>query len=289
MDTIVKLSRAEIDEAKWDNCVQSAANGVVFAYVWFLDITCDKWEGIVYNDYEAVMPIPIKKYWLCPVVELPWWIPHLGIVSQKPLSVDVNTRIIKTISHFNVALTLNAHNKLSKRHFKSGNITSYYVLDLILDLPKMRKDFSCNIDDVIERYTAKKVNVIRSLNPKEYIDFANKHGELTNNEQQSLIQLISFALRYKSAGTYAVYDERNEMLGQAFFLKSNKSIVLLHSVCKQCDTEKVGSKAIIYHILKNNAGSNLTMEFPFHPEIGQCFCFTEHKCIEYKKGLLRYL
>ena len=55
------LSHNNIDLKKWDICIQNAYNSLIYAESWYLDIVSPNWEALVYNDYEYVMPLPLKR------------------------------------------------------------------------------------------------------------------------------------------------------------------------------------------------------------------------------------
>ncbi|WP_153796631.1 hypothetical protein [Foetidibacter luteolus] len=55
------LPEHKIDKCRWNTCVEAAAQQNIFMYSWALDALCDNWSGIVFNDYEAVMPVPWRK------------------------------------------------------------------------------------------------------------------------------------------------------------------------------------------------------------------------------------
>ena len=51
----------QIDRKKWDTCIHFAVNGLPYAYTWYLDAVSEYWDGLVYGDYEAVMPLTWNK------------------------------------------------------------------------------------------------------------------------------------------------------------------------------------------------------------------------------------
>jgi hypothetical protein len=62
MQKIRLLNRKKIDETRWNNCVRFGAANLAYAHCRYLDIICENgWKGLVYGDYEAVFPLPLKK------------------------------------------------------------------------------------------------------------------------------------------------------------------------------------------------------------------------------------
>jgi len=81
---IRRLKYDEIDFEKYIHCLENSEQRKYSATKDFLDITSDKkWELLVYNDYEAVMPVPyIKKLGLKFIIN-PKLCQQLGIFSRK--------------------------------------------------------------------------------------------------------------------------------------------------------------------------------------------------------------
>ncbi|MDZ4667693.1 MAG: hypothetical protein SGJ00_07395 [bacterium] len=51
------LSHSAIDKVKWDHCIGTAENHLIYGLSWFLDIMCTEWEALVKGNYEEVMPL----------------------------------------------------------------------------------------------------------------------------------------------------------------------------------------------------------------------------------------
>ncbi|MBS2210030.1 hypothetical protein KEM09_01370 [Carboxylicivirga mesophila] len=282
------LKREKIDEGRWRECVQTASNGNVFAQVWLLDLICPEWEAIVAGDYDAVLPIPVKRTWGIKHVYRPEIVPYIGIVNKVPIDFDVYRQMLEAIPYANIHLLMNAHNKLPNGMAKKKYEFRYVVLDLISDVERLKNSFSRDLVQVMELYDSKQLTVVRALDVSSYLMFAQTNKQLSPYMHRLLTKLIPFALRYKSAGLYAAYDAHNQMMAGAFLLKSKTSLILLH--CASPEVDNIGVKAIVYHIIKNNPVSNLTLEFPFcSNNIGTSFSSTEHICLGYKKGLSQWI
>ncbi|WP_430817114.1 hypothetical protein [Carboxylicivirga sp. RSCT41] len=282
------LKRNDINDKKWDDCINHSANGHVFAYTWYLDIVCDDWHAVVADDYEAVLPVPFKRQ-LFRCVYTPHWTPYLGVINRKPVSRQDVMDMLHAVPCLNIDLVMGTHNKLPGMKALKCESRRYAVLDLITEISRMEKLFSAAVKPVIDLYKKKKISVVRAMDTSDYLKFVNSPGVIANSEEQPvLLKLIGFALRYKSAGLYAAYDERNQIIAGCFLLKSDKKLSLIH--CADVSDNFKGVLAIIYHILDHNAGSNLTLEFPYYSdEIGRHFSNSEHVCLVYKKGLPKWI
>ena len=57
MSRVKFISRDRLDVKKWDQCIDNATNGVIYAYSFYLDRMSKHWDALVYGDYEYVMPL----------------------------------------------------------------------------------------------------------------------------------------------------------------------------------------------------------------------------------------
>lgn len=80
---IVRLSHAQIDQQRWDACVHAAPNGLLYSLSGYLNRISPGWQALVYGDYEAVMPLPIKRKWGLPYAWQPWGLAQGGVSSNN--------------------------------------------------------------------------------------------------------------------------------------------------------------------------------------------------------------
>lgn len=87
---IKKVKYNEIDFEKYTKCLENSVQRKYSATKLFLDVSSDhQWELLVYNDYEAVMPIPYILKWGFKIVVNPKLCQQLGIFSPSE-KVEIN-------------------------------------------------------------------------------------------------------------------------------------------------------------------------------------------------------
>lgn len=80
--TIQIVHSANLDKNKWNGCIRSDHNGLVYSRSWFLDHMADDWYGLVVNDYQAVMALPVKSKFGIKIVGMPAFAQRLGLVGS---------------------------------------------------------------------------------------------------------------------------------------------------------------------------------------------------------------
>lgn len=102
----------QIDKAKWDECVANSRNRLIYGFSFYLDNMAVNWDGLVLNDYEAVMPLPWKKKFQIKYMYQPSFVQQGGIFSHLVISPEITTSFIHLAAeHFSFAeITLNFGN-----------------------------------------------------------------------------------------------------------------------------------------------------------------------------------
>src|SRR5690349_17783519 len=145
------LSHREIDKPKWDRCVKEADNGLIYGYSFYLDHMANQWDGLVLNDYEAIMPLTWnKKYGICYLYQ-PFLCAQLGVFGKK---VDAKTSksflqvIPAKFKYWDISL--NHQNIL---HLKDFNIVlrDNFVLKLLPSYDQLYKNYRENTQRNIKK------------------------------------------------------------------------------------------------------------------------------------------
>ncbi len=95
-DTIRYLPYHKIDKTKWDICLQASVNPLIYATSLYLDNMCTQWDGLVMNDYEAIMPLPWNSKLGIRYVYSPFFVIGGGVFG-KNLTADKIIQFIKSI------------------------------------------------------------------------------------------------------------------------------------------------------------------------------------------------
>ncbi len=114
-DNIQYIAQKDIDKQKWDNCINNASNGLIYARTLYLDSIAENWDALILNDYEAVMPlIWNKKYGICYIYQ-PYFTAALGIFGNN-LNTLITQQFLKAIpkKFYYWNIDLNEHNLLEK-------------------------------------------------------------------------------------------------------------------------------------------------------------------------------
>lgn len=158
-ESIRLLKRKEIDEHRWNDCVMQGVANLAYGHSAFLDSICDSgWVGLVYGDYEAVFPLPLKKKWgIIPYIVQPKFCQQLGAFGHSN-NVQVSD-FLAAIPwyYFRVRLHLNPY-------FSGHSMLSHNKKELLTE----KTNFILNLSDAVT-ITKDGLKNIKSVSHFDYL------------------------------------------------------------------------------------------------------------------------
>ncbi len=253
------ILNADIDKDKYDKVVESAANTMIYAYSWYLNAVADNWDVLILNDYEAVMPLPVRKKYLLNYIYLSSWIQQLGIFSQLPITAELAGKFIGSIPKKFVLVDYNFN---SKNNLRDKYVTpkSNYVLALEEDYGMIKQGFNVNRKRILK----KDVGIFRidkKGNAREFLDFylaTKKKINLPEDGIQKLKNLID--TKHSFIHIWNVYHN-NDLKAGLLFLNDKKRITYLLPVAN-AEAKKINLPTfIVSELIKEYQNTNLLLDF----------------------------
>ncbi|UFH32603.1 hypothetical protein LNP04_02505 [Chryseobacterium sp. C-71] len=253
---IRRLKYNEIDYEKYTHCLENSEQRKYSATKDFLDITSDKkWELLVYNDYEAVMPVPyIKKMGLKFIIN-PKLCQQLGIFSKND-EVFINDQFLD--------------------FFKSKYRIWYYAFNDVNQFSqtlKRRKNYLINPENyelVRQRYSPKRKRKLRldheilenseiqRVNFLEAENFINENslGAKDENDKRKFMKIFSELEKAKLLEIVVFIYQKKIINALALYCNEN-TIALLGTFNDKKYVKLSGSSVLIDHIISKNINSKI--------------------------------
>jgi len=253
------VHRKDLDLDKYNFCIENSIQTRVYAFSWYLDVVANHWDVLVLDDYEAVMPIPWKKKYGIKYVTQPYFCQQLGVYSKSIISEEKIHEFISCIpkTFFKIFYQFNSLNTIKL------NYRTNYILSLKQNYEIIkagyRKDRKYRTNQV-----KKKQFTFINLSIHELINIAKqyyKHIDLSNKDYLLLNNLISKCINENKGFLLGVEDNESNILGGAFFVKTNKRIYYLFSVVTPKGKKDNVATLLIDKIIAENCNSNLTLDF----------------------------
>ncbi len=264
-NNIQYLTRDKIDTAKWDRCIDTAANGLIYGYSYYLDHMAIQWDGLVLNDYEAVMPLTWNKKYGIAYLYQPFLTAQLGlfgnIITAEMLELFLNA-IPSHFKYWDIYLN-------HKNVFPLKNFELYPRINNVLDLNEPYQEIAVGYRENIIRNIKKAEQAgcrsARRFDAEKVIELAVQQMKTYSNESKDNVtrfrKLYQFLQQRQRATTYGIFSAQDELLSSCvFFFSHNRAYYIL--VGNNPNGRNVGaSHALIDAFIKDHANKKLILDF----------------------------
>ncbi|MGN6196543.1 MAG: hypothetical protein ACTHOB_16510 [Ginsengibacter sp.] len=259
------LPHSRIDKIKWDCCIDSAGNGLIYAYSFYLDAMSENWDALILNDYEIVMPLTWKKKYTFYYLYQPFYTASLGVFGND-ISAEIVNNFLKNIPQkFKYwDFYLNRDNLFSLADFPMYE-RSNYILPLNENYETLMGRYASSHVRNIKR--AKQFgNVVKKEIPiKDVIALAKEQAKsFSSIEEDNFLDfanLHEFLKKRNQAITYGVYSSQNQLVAScAYFFSHQRAYYILVGNHPNGKTSGA-SHLMIDYFIKEHAGENLVLDF----------------------------
>ena len=262
LNSIRYLQRDQIDVARWDACIQNAANGLVYATSTYLDGIAN-WHALVLNDYEAVMPLTWRKKFGFFYLYQPFFCQQLGVFSTDPGLVSADD-FMKSIPSFYSLwdIQLNPSNIV---HEFATTLRKNYTLSLGTNYSNLSAAYSRSAKRNIEKAIAANVQIQTEILPESVVKlhqqrFGTEEG-IRADDFQNLVSLLSKLQSMQQAICVGATNEQGDLIASSAYLlyKDRVTFIINGNL-----PESLSNGATHYlkdYVIRKFAGSGLTMDF----------------------------
>jgi len=259
------ITHQEINRLKWDTCIDQADNGLIYAYSFYLDNMARRWDALLINDYEAVIPLIWNKKYSFKYCYQPPFTQQLGLFGN--IKEDSLQDLFKEIQSFVTYgdWMFNYQNKFIASLFQTSLMTnlvinledgyddihSRYNKDVLDNLKKAEKEELiyglCNdIDLTIDRYRSHYYNRTPHVKISDYENFKN----LCKHPGQNCSCLVR-----------EVKDNSGNLLASALLLKDNRRIYNMMNTTTEAGRKTEANHFLMDNIIREFSGQQLFFDF----------------------------
>lgn len=259
------IKRADIDLNKWDRCIAEAPNGLIYAYSTYLDHMTLHWDGLVWGDYEMVMPLTWNRKWGISYLYQPPFTASLGIFG-KELQPELIQQFIEHIpERFRlIDIDLN-HANTDLPPGEGFRLRANYILSLRDSYEILRSSYRENV-----RRNCKKAEqsgcVFRDTIPVEDVmelaaQYSPAGKQLHPKSRSAFLHLAAHLQSKGMAEANGIYDSQNNLLASAlYFFSHHRAYYIL--VGNHPNGKTIGaSHWLIDRFIAKYAGQDLSLDF----------------------------
>lgn len=260
------LEHKEIDKKKWDECIHSSPNGIIYGLSWYLDVVCPGWNALVSDDYKTVMPLPLRKKFGIAYIFTPYFAQQLGIFGSdidEKLVTDFFSSIPSDIKLMDIKL--NESNRFpagTKKVKEKKN----YTLDISLDYDSIRSGYNRNCKRNLKKAAKNELQISDSISEKEFARFIEKNLEkqmhdLSKEAIDLLEEITSSCIAKDMAEIATIRNADGEIYAAGFYLFYKKRMIF--SVCASSPEGKKNQAMhlLVDHQIRKYAGRYTILDF----------------------------
>ena len=220
---IQHLQHKHIDFRKWDDTILSSANHLGYAYSWYLDIVSPGWEALVTDDYEFVMPLPVKRKYKIPYLVQPVLTQQLGIFSKNEISDEIIQLFIKNIPYYSYELNMNERN-FNTEVTKLPN----YLLKLDNSYENIQQKYGKNTVRNIEKAQKNNIRIVDKIEIEEFISlFSQVNPDAIAVIKSTYRAILTTGTKNKMITISGAYNTKDELIAGICHFFTGKRIVCL--------------------------------------------------------------
>ncbi|MEO8763495.1 MAG: hypothetical protein ABI416_04370, partial [Ginsengibacter sp.] len=257
------LPQAKINKEKWDHCVETAGNGLIYAYSFYLDAMSKNWDGLIMDDYEAVMPLTWnKKYGLCYLYQ-PFFAAQLGVFGNN-LSLSVIRSFLEAIpKRFKYwDFYLNEKNLYQVPGFPMYE-RSNYTLNLDNSYAALSANYAKSHLRNIKRAGDAGNTLKKNIPVADIILLAREQAKnfspISNKDYENFSNLFLILGKKNMAVTYGIYSSGQQLVSSCGWLFSHGRAYYILVGNHPNGRTSGASHLMIDHFIREHAGKKLLL------------------------------
>jgi hypothetical protein len=265
LKSIQYLQRAQIDIVKWDQCIETAPNGLIYGYSFYLDHMAENWDALVLEDYEAVMPLPWKKKWGIRYVYTPMFLQRLGVFGSNidsSIEQDFYKRAANHFSFIDLMTNASVYGQSWKTRQRNN-----FIIPINRSYVEIRQHYSAECTKNIRKAVNRNCSFTRDITIGQVIDlFRDAYGhyspQINDEIYQRLSGLAETAIAHEKLMVCGVKDAKDQtiLFGALIFIFGNRLYYIAGAPTKAGRNARA-TYYFIDQLLKQFAGNPLVFDF----------------------------
>jgi len=251
-----------IDRTKWDQCIATSGNALIYANACYLDFMADNWSGIVLNNYEAVMPVAWRKKMGIRYAYAVPFIQQLGWYGVNNINGALFIGALQSFIQYG-DYPFNYSNVLSAKNIAGAN---NYIIDLSLPYKTIAANYKGNAINNIKK--AGRSNLLYShADTKKAVTYyqqlyKSKFKDTTEKDFANFNLLTQLLVEKQQAFARQVTDNATgDLLSIALFLKDQSRIYNIMPSITSDGRNRSSNHFLMDNFFNEFSGSGLLFDF----------------------------
>lgn len=265
--TIRYVPYQEIDRERWDACLRAAPNRLIYAESDYLDAMAVRWDALIADDYEAIMPLCYRSKYGIAYLYQPAFTASLGVFARdRVISSELTSAFLNQIPRkFRYwDIYLNQGCRINAGQYKIWERVNY-ILPLNEDYSVISGKYRENIRRNIRKCQQQGGVLEWGHSASEVITQAqiqaSRFSTVDESDYQRFESLFQLYEKQGRAVSAIIRGRNGQLLASALFLFDELRATYI-LVGNHPDGRTMGaSHALIDGFIQRYAGSNLILDF----------------------------
>ena len=285
------LKRSQIDDIAWNAIIAKYGAGLPYAFTYYLDqLTGGKWQAIIQDDYEWIMPLPynrklagLRQYYQ------PFFCQQAGIYGAEMPDTITQQQIIQLLKKNSVR----THIALNEMNTGLSVLCMAEKINLVLPLIHTYTELRNNYSDNLKRQLKKGTDqlFIKTTNDTgPFLHLFTIHTLSKVKEKISGSWLRHFIEKIVAPGLAQISlacTPEGEIAAGLLYLQTPERIICLMPFSVGTFKNLPGQATIIDQLIRNNAGTEILLDFEGSALPGVARFYRSFGAIERPYGICR--
>lgn len=279
----------DLDRSRWDQLMESAGNGDLYGSAVFLDSMTDSWDAIVFGDYEAVLPLPVRRRF---GIQYTYILPFCGpfsVYGELPGGIteaSMLDAIPRSLRRCDLNLWINDELPQGWETVTRFN----HQLDLSIDYPKIRSRYSATCKNLLNRELPLGMQINTNSQVAAQLQMAQKFGGLGRTDRRDVLRFKTLCQRWSHVSevlSLAITSSDGRVMSGGVFLRSAHQLHYLVGWSNPEGKQHNASRHMLDHVIRMHASQPLTLDFEGSDIPGVAQFFESFGAVAHPYQLLR--
>lgn len=257
------ISCSQIDKDKWNQRILLQGSDIYNEYE-YLQIVCNRnWQGIVWGDYEKVLPFYQKKKWgLFPYICMP---PFCQKFDTSTLTQAELSEVIKYFKRNNIIVDYRVSDNKDLKHFIEK--TNFKLDKRGRNYEEIYSHFSSLLKKNLTK--SNEINISNRIDNEKFNQFIQKHSQF--NELILARYSTVFWELYRNQLTQYYAEIDNEIIAFLFIAIFDEKAYLLFPFTNEKGKKHQAMSQLIAHIIQDKKINSIDFEGSSIPAIAHFY------------------
>lgn len=261
---ICYLQRKDIDIPRWDACIRSAPNGLIYGFHSWLDHMASKqWDALVLGDYKAVMPLPWRRKAGIVYLYQPAFTQQGGVFGPPDIDPEMMDAFLY---HLRIRF------RFAEINLNYGNVYSglpartNFILPLDQPYDRLASNYKKDLARNLRLAAGASLRYLDHFHLKTALDlyhqvYAIRTPHVTPRDYRHFEQLCLLMQRQGQVLVRAVTGPKQQLLATAVLLRDRNRLYLLQSATLPEGRQLEANHFLLDQLIREWAGRDLILDF----------------------------